>query len=111
MPEYLNRHAKSPSLTIANAATDSSALNFDSYSFGLFVIPATFTGATVSFLVSADGVTFYPLRNATNTIISYTVTGGNAYPFPDEVGGALSLKIRSASAEAAARTIVVSIKA
>jgi hypothetical protein len=107
---YLLRHAKSPSLTIANGATDSGTLIFDHYSFGMFVIPAAFTGATVSFLVSADGTTFFPLRNAANSLISYTVTVGNAYPFPDEVGAAHSLKIRSASAEGAARTIVVSLK-
>ena len=110
MAKYLLRHAKSPAVTIANGATDSSVLTIDNYSFGLFTIPSAFTGATVSFLVSADGVTFVPLRNASNTLISYTVTPSNAYPFPDEVGAAFAVKIRSASAEGAARTIVVSVK-
>jgi hypothetical protein len=97
-------------MSIANGQTDSSTLTMDHYSFGFFVIPAAFTGATVSFLVSADGSNFFPLRNAANSLISYSVTPANAYPFPDEIGAALALKIRSASAEGAARTIVVSMK-
>jgi len=111
MANTLLRNAKSPAMSIANGQTDSNAVSFDPYSFGFFIIPAAFTGATVSFLVSADGVTFTPLRNAANALISYTVTPDNAYPFPDEVGAAMSIKLRSASAEGATRTIVTSVKA
>lgn len=104
------RHGKSPSVIIPSGQTDSNGFIYDPYSFGLFVIPAAFTGASVSFKVSADGSNFYPLRSAANTLISYTVAAGTAYPFPDELGGAIYARIVSASAEGAARTIIIMAK-
>lgn len=97
-------------MVIANGATDSSGIDYDRYSFGMFIIPAAFTGASVSFKVSSDGTTYFPVRDSTNTLISQTVTVGNAYQFPDEIGGARYVKIVSASAEGAARTILIMAK-
>lgn len=106
----VNRNARAPYVTIANGATASSALKFGDYAFGLFFIPSAFTGATVTFQVSYDGTTYVVLKDSSNTDISYTVTASKAYPFPDEASGAAYIKIISASAEGAARTIYCSVK-
>lgn len=75
-----------------------------------FILPASFTGATVSFSVSADDVTYAALYDSTNTLISITVTQGRAYALPIGVFPFVYVKIVSASNEAAARTIIVSSK-
>ena len=75
---------------------------------GLFGLPASFTGSSVSFEWSKDNVTFFPLHQEySDTLKSLTVTAAKGYPLPDEVFGALYLKIHSSSSEASDRSIVV----
>ena len=106
----LNRGGEREQLTIANGATTSSALDYADYITGNYFIPAAFTGATVTFQISPDGVTWTTLYDATNTLIQPGVAASRAYPLPSEAAGANYIRIVSASAELAARTIEVTKK-
>jgi hypothetical protein len=95
-------------VTIANGASTSSA--FDGSNFSAFgaVLPAAFTGASISFTVcdTAAG-TFVALFDVANVLVSVPVTQGRAYDLPSELAAFPFFKIVSASAEGAARTIRV----
>lgn len=103
------RHNKQTAVIALNAAA-SSAIPIASYRRGGFIIPAAFTGASVSFKVSQDGTTWTALYNSSNTLISITVGTDRAYPLPTEAFGFEYVQIVSASNEAAARSILVSRK-
>lgn len=103
--------------TIANGATDSSTITLGSgttndniKTLQGFVMPAAFTGASVSFKVSLDGTNFYPLYDSTNSLVSITVAASRAYTLPaDTFNGWPYMKIVSGASEAAQRTITVSM--
>lgn len=63
-------------ITIADQGTTSTAMALpqDYYPAGL-IIPAMTTSTTLSFTVSTDGVTYYPLHSTDGTI--YTITFAN----------------------------------
>lgn len=99
-------------ITIANGQTDSSAIPTGGFTLcGLF-LPAAFTGASISFLASSDGVTYVPVRSTTSgTLLSYTVTVSTYLSIdPKDFQGIAFLKIKSASAEGGARSLVASLK-
>lgn len=108
--DKVTRFPKHPSCTIANGGTNSTGIDFSAYAFGQFTIPSAFTGATVTFQCSVDGSTYTTLNDSSNATISYTVTASRTYPLPDELSGAHYFRIVSASAEGAARTILLSLK-
>lgn len=95
-------------LTIANGATTSDAFKAaDIAAFGL-QMPAAFTGASISFMVSADnGATYQALYDITNTLVSLTVAASRTYDLPGELTVWSHFKIVSASSEGAARSLVV----
>lgn len=74
------------------------------------VVPAAFTGTALTFEVSADGVTYQPLYGTDGNAVSLTVAQGRSYPLPDAVLPWPYFKVKSGSAEAAARTLVVVFK-
>ncbi len=97
-------------LTIANNGTTSDAVQSVGYAaFGL-VMPAAFTGTTISFLVSADGVTYQALYDRYNVLVSMTVAVSRSYDLPVELAGWHSFKIVSGSSEGAARTLGMTCK-
>lgn len=78
---------------------------------GVF-IPAAFTGTAITFLASHDGTNFVPVKSTTSgSALSYTVAQGqfNAID-PKDFNGIQYLQIKSGSSEAAARTLVASLK-
>lgn len=95
-------------LAIANGATTSDAYaggNMASYGLQM---PAAFTGATISFQVSADkGTTFQALYDSANTLVSVTVAASRSYALPVTLAAWTHWKIVSASSEGAARALVV----
>lgn len=97
--------------TILSGQQDSSAVDISSWALLGFQMPAAFTGATVTFKVSSDGSTFTTLKDQTGTTITMTVSTSFAYPFPDEVSAWPYVKITSASAEGANRSIIIAAKA
>lgn len=99
--------------TIANGATTSNSIDMDNYGSleGLvgIVMPAAFTGASISFNVSIDDTTYQALTDSSNAAVSITVTAGKTYAFKQDVRSCISpwrfIQIVSASSEGAARSI------
>lgn len=99
--------ARKQTLTIANGATKSDAFDNRNCEHAGVVIPAAFTGASISFEVSADGATYQALYDTSDALVSQNVTQGRSYDLPNALDGWPFFKIVSASAEGAARSIVV----
>lgn len=101
--------------TIANGATTSNSIDLDSYGSdqGLvgLVMPAAFTGASITFNVSLDDVTYQQLFTSANAALSITVTAGKTYSFAQDFRSEIApyryIQIVSASSEGAARTILL----
>lgn len=101
--------------TIAINSTTSNSIDLDAYGSleGLvgFVMPAAFTGASISFNVSVDDTTYQALNDSSNAAVSITVTAGKSYSFKQDVRSLLSpwrfIQIVSASSEGAARSITL----
>jgi len=99
------KHVVSTAL-IASGEAISQALAIQAYhDFGV-QMPAAFTGASISFQVSADGTTFQALYDRTNTIVSVTVAVNRSYDLPGELADWAFVKIVSASNEGAARELI-----
>jgi hypothetical protein len=95
-------------LTIANGQTTSDLCNAATASaFGL-VLPAAFTGTSITYTVSADGSTFQALYDNTGANqVTTAVTQGRSYDLPAELTAWPYFKLVSGSAEGAARSLVV----
>lgn len=109
--------ATGPAL-IASGSTTSAAVDLgvsapDGGLVGI-VMPATFTGASITFQVSADDTTYQALNNASNSAISLTVTQAKSYGFTADIRSALVgwrwIKIVSASSEGGNRSIGLIVK-
>lgn len=95
-------------LTIPLSTQESNAIDCKGFVLCGILFPAAFTGTALTFEVSdaIDG-TFVPLKSTTSgSALSYTVAGGqyNAID-PKDFEGVQFLKVKSGSAEAAARTL------
>lgn len=101
------------SLVIANGAQESAALNTGGMTLVGILLPAAFTSTTLTFEVSdaIDG-TFVLLKSTTSgTTLSYTVAQGTYVALdPKDFQGVQFLKVKSGSAEGAARTLKLSLK-
>lgn len=109
---------KGTSVTIASGNTTSGAFDIKTTSphariIG-FVMPSAFTGASISFQVSADDSTYQDLYDSDNNKVSITVSASRTYGLKDDLAKVLGpwrfIKIVSASSEGATRTIVVVTK-
>lgn len=93
-------------VTIANGATTSGAANLDGLAVMGFIIPAAFTGTTITFLGSDDGTNFFTLVNASGTTLSVTVvTSSYMLMSATDLMGIRYLKLVSGASEAAARSV------
>jgi len=94
--------------TIANGGTVSDAIDLEGRGLTAMVMPAAFTGTTITFQGSVDGVTYQALYNASNSAVSMTVAASRTYLFtPGDFSGIRYLKVVSGSAEGAARSILL----
>lgn len=93
---------------IAAAGTTSAAiLLYGLRAVGIF-IPSAFTGTTITFTVSSDGVTYVPLYDSAGTQVSITVsTSRYIYFDPVIFAGIAYLKVVSGSTEGTARTLTI----
>jgi hypothetical protein len=98
--------------SIASGQQISSTIELEGYSFCGVFLPAAFTGTALTFEASYDGTNFFPVYNTTSgTALSYTVAQGHYCAIdPKDFYGINYLQIKSGSAEAAARTLQVSLK-
>lgn len=101
------------SVTIANGAQSSSVIKLNGFALVGIKTPAALTGTAMTFeACDADGSNAVPVKVTTSgTALSYTVTTSSFYAIdPTPFQGIQYLKIKSGSAESAARTLVVSLK-
>ncbi len=100
-------------VVIANGQQESAAVALDGFSLCGIIFPAAFTGTAVTFEASSaiDG-TFVPVKSTTSgTALSYTVAQATyAAIDPKDFLGVSFLKIKSGSAEGAARTLLLALK-
>lgn len=93
-------------VTIASGQTTSGAIDLQGLCLCQVIVPAAFTGASISFSSSPNDSTYQALYNASNTLLSLTVTQGRSYNIsPQDFAGCRYLKLVSASAEGADRVI------
>lgn len=93
-------------ITIASGQTVSSACDMRNCVSAGIVVPAAFTGTTLGFQVSHDGVTYQVHTAATGgTATSITVAQGKSYAVPTDVAVWPWFKVVSGSAEGADRDI------
>lgn len=99
------------SVDIANGQQSSAAINCGGFTLVGIKVPAAFTGTTLTFeMCDTLGGTYVPVKNAAGAV-SITVAQGNYYAVdPKDFYGINFLKIKSGSAEGAARTLVCSLK-
>lgn len=101
------------SVTIANAAQESSLVTLNGFALVGIQTPSVFTGTALTFeSCASDGTGCVPVKTSTSgTPLSYTVTTSSYYAIaPADFEGIAYLKIKSGSSEGAARTLVVSLK-
>lgn len=102
---------RSKSVTIANAATTSGAIQLDERVVCGIEFPAAFTGATVGFEVSADGTNYFDLYDDAGSAISVTATVSTVSRLiPADFAMAKYLKVKSASSEGAERTVKIWVR-
>jgi hypothetical protein len=100
-------------LTIAQSGTTSGAFNFGGFTKLAIQFPAAMTGATVSFVASnkEDGTYVAVHESGTPGAVSVAATPSTVMGVVGDEAAALApckwLKIVSASAEAAARSLIV----
>ena len=96
--------------TIANGATVSATVSFERNRVPLAVImPAAFTGTSITFQVSFDGSTFQPLYNE-STLYSITVSTSVARTYAlsrQAMDGVKHLRVVSQASEGAIRTLSI----
>jgi len=103
----MNRWGGVTTAIIASGQTKSNGVDFVDAAFGGLVLPASFTGTTLTFEVSADNTTYQALTDRYGAAISMTVAQGKSYPLPSELAGWPWFKIVSGSTEAVDRTITI----
>lgn len=101
-------------VTIAEGATKSSAIDLSQSTFTALLIPDGFTGATITFEASVDGETWKAVVDDTGAAVSITATDDRWVALGGAVAARLApfryLKLVSAGAEGAARTILLSAR-
>jgi hypothetical protein len=99
---------------IANGQTTSSdgsgggGLVIDGNGLITALIPAAFTGTAISFQVSLDDTTYYPLYNADGTLYSVTVATSHAVALdPSTFVAVAFVKVVSNASEGGARVVTL----
>jgi len=101
------------SVTIANGQQSSSVIKMGGMALVGVFIPASFTGTAITFeACDTESGTYVPVKSTTSgTALSYTVAVSGYYAIdPAPFNGISFLKIKSGSAEGAARTLICTLK-
>lgn len=105
----LLRDVETQTLTIANGATTSDAFAAGGLAMFGIIMPAAFTGTSITFTVSSTFAgTYVPLYDSTGTAVTATTAGtSRAIDCPTQLAAFPFWKIVSGSTEGGARSIVV----
>lgn len=97
--------------TIASSATDSAEIPLGGFTLAGIVLPATFTGTSISFkMATVSGGTYVQVKNASG-LVSYPITQGTYCAIdPADFHGVAFLKVVSNATEGASRTLTLSLK-
>lgn len=108
---YQGQFNPSLSETIASGQTVGSVMNTGGQVLCGILMPAAFTGTTITFQVcNTSGGTFQPLYNSSGQV-SYTVAASRYIAIdPKDFYGVAFLKLVSGSSEGATRTVICSMK-
>lgn len=94
--------------TIASGQTVSGAVALPSATMSGLILPAAFTGTSISFQVSVDGSAYVALYDSSNALETVTVTQARAYSLnPTVFAGWPYAKLVSNAAEGGSRAITV----
>lgn len=97
--------------TIADVGTVSDAVPLLNGTITGIVMPAAFTGTALSFQVSADGVTYTALYDASNALEGIIVTQGRAYSVnPTVFAGWPYAKVVSNATEGGSRAVTLVVR-
>lgn len=99
--------------TIALGAQESSAIPCGGFTLCGIKVPAAFTGVALTFeMCDTLSGTYVPIRSGiAGTVLTYTVVAGAYFAIdPKDFYGINFLKIKSGSAEAAARSLICALK-
>lgn len=103
-----NTQFQTTTLTVANGATLSDAINCNGQGIIGVIMPAALTSTAMTFTGSQDNVTFTALYNAAGTALSTTVAANRIILFtPGDLIGLQWIKLVMGSAEGGARSIQV----
>ncbi|HDZ21595.1 hypothetical protein LCGC14_1489680 [marine sediment metagenome] len=98
-------------LTIASAASVSDGMSIVEVTTGSLLIPAAFSGTTLTFQASLTlGGTYSPVRNASNAEVSLDVTTSAWHAIPTEVMTHDHIKLVSEATEPVEQSISVVTK-
>lgn len=98
---------RSGAVTIANEGTTSTAFDARGYAtFGL-IMPASFTGTSVTFVVSHDNVLYQTLTDSSGNAVALTVAVEKSYKLSDDLAPWRYFKIVAGTSQAAARTLTL----
>ncbi len=102
---------RAATVTIANGATVSNAIDVaDSQIVGVF-LPAALTGVALTFQGSVDNNTFNAITKVDGTAYTLTIAAAKYVMIPpNDLGGVRFLKVVSGTAEAAARDIILMLR-
>lgn len=98
---------KNVTITIATSTTVSDAFATGGKAIFGLVVPSTFDGTTITFQVSADGVTYQALYDITNTAVGMTIAASRSYDLPTQLAAWPYFKIVCGSAQTTTNTIFV----
>ena len=105
---FKNSNIKTISATIANGQTKTGIIDLSGTTMSGFYTPSALTGTSFTFEASYDGINFFPIKDETNSTITYTVSPNNFYrTLATSFYGVRLLKIVSNSAEAADRDLII----
>jgi hypothetical protein len=101
---YTRRSDTSAIASVGIGGNLSGAVDIRGYRCAGIVVPSTFDGTVINFQVSADGVNYAALYDATNTLVQMTVTAGRAYAVWAELSDWSYLKVNTVTAQATTTT-------
>ena len=98
---------------MAVSGPTSGVITVDGYSYGGFILPATFDGTAMTFTVcDTYGGTYVALEDSSGNAISLTVEASKAYAFPPELFAFPYAKMVSGTNQSTTDTVIaVSLKA
>ena len=107
MSEKLNRRANIGATTIPVSTATSEVITTDGYAFGGYILPATFDGTAMTFLVCTEyGGTYVALEDSDGNAITHVVEASKAYVFPPELFAFPYAKLVAGSNQTTTDTVI-----